>query len=243
MSTNQAARPPITNWILAALPDEVYARLDPHLMPVNLSLRQSIYKPYEPITHIYFPESAMISIVAISTEGVSVEVGVVGREGVTAIPALLGVDATPNESMAQIAGDALKICSTVAREEFRRGEVFQDLILRYVQANTIQISQSALCNRLHSIVERLARWLLVTHDRAGTDELALTQEFLAMMLGVRRAGVTEAAINLQADGFINYKRGHITILDRPGLEESACECYRVVEAEYQRLLKGKLSTP
>lgn len=236
MSTNKASRP-TANWILTALPDEEYARLDPHLVPVTLALRQPIYMPLEPIRHIYFPENAMISLVAITSEGASVEVGVVGREGVTGIPALLGVDATPNESMVQIANGALKMRAEVAREEFKRGGVFQDLILRYVQANTIQISQTAACNRLHSIDERLARWLLMTQDRAASDELTLTHEFLAMMLGVRRAGVTNAATNLQADGYINYKRGHITILDRAGLEEASCECYRIVKAEYERVLK------
>jgi CRP-like cAMP-binding protein len=238
MSTNQAARLPTANRILAALPAEEYARLDPHLMPVTLALRQSIYKPLEPITHVYFPENAMISVVANMHGGESVEVGVVGREGITGLPALLGVDATPNESMVQLADGALKMRAEVAREEFRRGRVFQDLILRYVQASTIQISQSVACNRLHSLVERLARWLLMTHDRAASDELALTQEFLSMMLGVRRAGVTEAAINLQADGYISYRRGHITILDRAGLEEASCECYRIVKAEYERILKA-----
>jgi CRP-like cAMP-binding protein len=238
MSTNRAARPPTANRILAALPDEEYARLEPHLMPVTLSLRQVIYKPHEPITHIYFPENAMISLVAITSEGESVEVGVVGREGVTGIPALLGVDATPNESMVQHADGAQKMRAEVARAEFKRGGVFQDLILRYVQANTIQVSQTALCNRLHTVEERLARWLLVTHDRVTSDELTLTQEFLAMMLGCRRAGVTDAAITLQADGYINYRRGHITIRDRAGLEEAACECYAIVRAEYERVLKA-----
>jgi CRP-like cAMP-binding protein len=238
MSTNQAARPPTANRILAALPDEEYARLDPHLMPVTLALRQTIYKPLEPIAHIYFPENAMISIVANTSEEASVEVGVVGREGLTGIPALLGVDATPNESMVQIADGALKMRAEVAREEFKRGGAFQGLVLRYIQANTVQISQSVACNRLHSVVERLARWLLMTHDRAASGELALTQEFLSMMLGVRRAGVTEAAINLQADGYISYRRGHITINDRAGLEEASCECYRIVKAEYERILKA-----
>jgi CRP-like cAMP-binding protein len=238
MSTNQAARPPTANRILAALPDEEYARLDPHLMPVTLAPRQNIYRPREPITHVYFPEHAMISVVANLPGGESVEVGVVGREGMAGTPALFGVDSTPNESMVQIADGALKMRADVARAEFKRGGVFQDLVLRYVQAHTIQISQSVACNRLHSVVERLARWLLMTHDRAASDELALTQEFLAMMLGCRRAGVTDAAINLQADGFINYRRGQITILDRPGLEEAACECYGIVKAECERILKA-----
>jgi CRP-like cAMP-binding protein len=238
MSTKQEPRPPTANWILAALPGDDYARLDPHLMPVTLALRQNIYKPREPITHVYFPENAMISVVANLPGGESVEVGVVGREGMTGISALFGVDATPNESMVQIADGAMKMRAGVAREEFKRGGIFQDVVLRYVQANTIQISQSVACNRLHSVVERLARWLLMTRDRAASDELALTQEFLAMMLGVRRAGVTDAAINLQADGYINYRRGQITILDRPGLEESACECYGIVKAEYERILQS-----
>jgi CRP-like cAMP-binding protein len=237
MPTNQVARPPTANRILAALPDEEYARLDPHLMPVALSLRQNIYKPHEPITHIYFPENSMISIVANLLGGESVEVGVVGREGLAGIPALFGVDSTPNESMVQIANGAFKMRARVAREEFKRGGMFQELVLRYVQVHTIQISQSVACNRMHSVVERLARWLLLTHDRAASNELALTQEFLAMMLGCRRAGVTDAAINLQADGYINYRRGHITILDRLGLEEASCECYAVVKAEYERVLK------
>ncbi len=237
MSTNQAARPPTANWILAALPDEEYARLAPHLMPITLSTRQNIYTPLETIKHVYFPETAMVSVVAHTSEGASVEVGVVGREGLTGLPALFGVDSTPNESMAQLPGDALKMWAEVARKEFKRGGVFQDLTLRYVQANTIQISQSVACNRMHTVVERLARWLLMTRDRAVSDELPLTQEFLSMMLGVRRAGVTDAAINLQAEGYINYRRGHITILDRAGLEEASCECYSVVKAEYERVLK------
>ena len=237
MSTNQAARPPTANRILGALPDEEYARLDPHLMPVTLGLRQIINKPHEPITHVYFPENAMISLVANTSDGASVEVGVVGREGVAGVPALLGVDATPNESMVQIADGALKMRAEVARAEFKRGGVFQDLVLRYVQANTVQISQTALCNRVHSVEERLARWLLMTRDRAASDELMMTQEFLSMMLGCRRSGVTDAAITLQADGYINYRRGHITITDGPGLEGASCECYAVVTAEYARVLK------
>jgi CRP-like cAMP-binding protein len=238
MSTTQAARPPTANQILAALPDEEYARLEPHLMPVSLSLRQIIYKPHEPVAYVYFPENAMISVVAYMRGGASVEVGVIGREGMTGTAALFGVDSTPNESMVQIADGALKMRSEVARGEFKRGGAFQDLVLRHAQAHTIQISQSVACNGLHSLEERLARWLLMTHDRAASDELALTQEFLAMMLGVRRAGVTNAAIALQADGYINYRRGHITILDRPGLEEASCECYSVVRAEYGRVLKA-----
>ena len=181
----------------------------------------------------------MISVVANSTDGARVEVGVIGREGMAGVSALLGVDGTtPTESMVQIADGAMRMPAEVMRAEFRRGGAFQDRLLRYMQADTIQVRQLAACNRLHTVEERLARWLLMTHDRAASDELALTQEFLAMMLGVRRAGVGTAAIVLQADGFIRYSRGHITILDRRGLEEFSCECYRIVKAECDRLLKA-----
>ena len=238
MSIASQARPPARNRILAALPPEDYERLAPHLEPVALPFNQTIYRPHEPITHVYFPEDAMISIVATTAQGESVEVGVVGREGMTGSSALIGADSsTPNESMVQLANGGLRMRSEVVREEFRRGGALQDLLLRFMQAYTTQVGRSAACNRLHSVEERLARWLLMTHDRAASDELALTQDFLAMMLGCRRAGVTAAAITLQGDGMIRYGRGHITILDRAKLEDFTCECYGIVRAEYDRLLK------
>ncbi|MGA9997707.1 MAG: Crp/Fnr family transcriptional regulator [Pyrinomonadaceae bacterium] len=238
MSVNQEARPPTANWILSALPPEDYERLAPHLEPVNLTLNQTIYPPHTPVTHVYFPENAMISVVANSTDGASVEVGVIGREGMSGVAALLGVDGTtPTESMVQIADGALRMSAEVMRAEFNRSGAFQDRVLRYMQAYTIQTGQSAACNRIHTVEERLARWLLMTHDRAASDKLALTQEFIAMMLGCRRAGVTSAAITLQGDGFIRYSRGHITLLDRAGLEEFSCECYQIVKTESDRLLK------
>lgn len=236
MSTEEPVRRQYANRILAALPDEEIERLEPHLTRVSLTLRQVLYKPHGPIAYVYFPENAMVSLVATTAEGGSVEVGVVGREGLTGIPALLGVDATPNESMVQIPNGGYRMRADLARIEFKRGARFQDLVLRYIHANTIQVSQTAACNRLHSIEERLSRWLLMTRDRADSDDLTLTQEFLAMMLGCRRAGVTDAAITLQADGYISYTRGHIVILDRQGLEDAACECYRIVKAACDRVL-------
>lgn len=201
---------------------------------------QNIYKPHEPVRHVYFPHNAMISIVANTAEGESVEVGVIGREGMAGVPALIGADGiSPHESMVQLADSGMRMRAEVAREEFKRGGAFQDLLLRFMQAKNVQIARSAACNRLHTVEERLARWLLMTHDRAASDELPLTQEFIAMMLGCRRAGITSAAITLQGDGLISYQRGHITILDRAGLEDFTCECYSIVKAEYDRLLKPR----
>jgi CRP-like cAMP-binding protein len=173
----------------------------------------------------------MISVVSNLAQGQSVEIGVVGREGMSGIEVLMGVDSIPNESMVQLADGALRMTTAVIRAEFKRGGALQDLLMRYTHTLLTQVSQSAVCNRLHSVVERLARWLLMCQDRAESDDLPLTQEFIAMMLGTRRSGVTEAAIALQGEGYIRYSRGHITILDRPGLEEFTCECYAVIKAE------------
>ncbi len=225
----------IKNRILSRLTDEEYLRLAPHLESVELTHNQTIYRANEPISHLYFPEHAMISIVSNMEDGSTVEIGVVGREGMAGIHVLLGVETTQNESMVQMPNGGIRIKTEVLLAEFKRGGALQASVLRYMHALIVQISQTAVCNRLHSVEERLARWLLMCRDRAEFNELPLTHEFLAMMLGTRRAGVTGAALSLQAEGFIRYSRGNIVILDRAGLENFACECYGITKAEFDRL--------
>ncbi len=230
-----APRSSTKNRILGRLTDEEYLRLAPHLEAVQLILGRTIHPANEPISHIYFPENSMISLVSNMSNGSTVEVGVVGREGAAGIHALLGAESSQNESMVQIADGAVRIKKDVLRAEFKRGGGLHDLLLRYMHALWIQTSQTAACNRLHSVEERLSRWMLMCHDRAPSDNLPLTHEFLAMMLGTRRAGVTGAALSLQAEGFVNYRRGNVTILDRGGLENFTCECYQIVKAEFDSL--------
>jgi CRP-like cAMP-binding protein len=228
--------PPTENRFLAALPREDYERISQRLTPLTLERGQVIYHTDELIEHVYFPISAMISMVSRMSDGSNVEVGVVGREGVVGLPALLGVARSPHEYMTQIAGSALRANVGVMRDEFKRGGKFQDLLHRYAQSLLLLTAQAAACNGAHTIGERLARWLLMSYDRCLSVDLPLTHEFLAMMLGVRRAGVTEAAIILQAEGLIEYRRGHINIIDKPGLEEFACECYGIIKAEFDNLI-------
>ena len=232
-------RPPTENLILKSLPSDIYARLAPHLEPVALESSQIIHKAHDPVSHFYFPDYAIISVVSIMSDGATVEVGVVGREGASGINALLGHDSSPNQSLIQVPGSGLRIKTHPLLTEFKRGGVLQNMLLRYVNSLIAQVSQTAACNRLHTVEERLARWLLMTHDRTHGDELPLTHEFIAQMLGTRRAGVTGAAIALQTEGFIRYSRGNITILDRAGLEGFACECYKIVKREFDRALGNR----
>jgi CRP-like cAMP-binding protein len=225
------------NHILNALPQKDYERLHPNLEAVKLTLGEILYYPNEQIKYVYFPENAMVSIIATTPDGQSAEVGVVGREGVVGIDILMGVDSTSNECMVQLADGALRIKTEIIRKEFKQNGAFHDISLLYIHALMMQISQTALCNRLHSIEQRLSRWLLMCHDRSTSDTLTLTQDFLAVMLGVNRPTVTMTAILLQDGGFIKYSRGKITILDREGLEDFACDCYQVVKPEYDRLEK------
>jgi CRP-like cAMP-binding protein len=225
------------NHILNALPDEDYHRLHQHLEEVQLTLGQVLYRPDELIKYVYFPDDSMNSVVATTPDGQCAEVGVIGREGICGVDVLMGVDSTSNENIIQIPDGALRIKTETIRAEFKRGGAFQDLALLYIHALMMQISQTALCNRLHSLEQRLARWLLMSHDRAKGDELTLTQEFLSIMLGVNRPTVSNAAVLLQGGGFIKYSRGRITISDREGLEDFACDCYDVVKPEYDRLAK------
>ena len=226
------------NRLLAQLPPEEYERLSPHLEPVTLALGDILHYPQEPTTHVFFPNRGTVSVIATFEDGTGVEVGLVGNEGLFGVNVVLGSLTTPHEALVQLSGDAFRTPASAIREEFKKGGQLHDLILRYTQAFMIQIAQTAACNRSHPLGGRLARWLLMTHDRAMDDELLLTHDFIAIMLGTRRAGVSEAAGKLQSDGVITYKRGRIQIADREALESISCECYRIVKTEFERLLGG-----
>lgn len=228
------------NLIFSALPPDEYERLSSHLEEVELPLGKVLYSPEESIRHAYFPLSGAVSIVTVLRDGGSVEAGVIGNEGVVGIPLVLGVDIEPNRrAQVQIAGSGMRLKASVLKDEFKRGERLHDLLLRYLHAFITQLSQTAACNRMHRLEERLARWLLTCQDRLRSDELQLTQEFIAEMLGVRRAGVSVAATQLEQRGLIRHKRGYIHVYDRPGLEAASCECYEVVNREYQRLIESR----
>jgi CRP-like cAMP-binding protein len=226
---------PVGNWLLDALPDAPYERLLVDLKPVTFVLGEVIYESGGQIDYVYFPTSFHVSLLYTMLNGVTAEMGLVGNEGVVGIALFMGGDTTPNRAVVQGAGKALKLRANALQQEFIRGGDFQHVLLRYTQALITQISQTAVCNRLHSVEQRLCRWLLMTHDRTHSDELQMTQEFISNMLGVRREGVTHAARNLQEKRMISYVRGCIRIVDRPELEAHACECYAVVKAEYGRL--------
>ena len=223
------------NRLLAALPREEYERLAPHLREVSLTLRQVLFNPGDDLAYAYFPTDSIVSLLTDLSDGSGMEVGLVGREGIVGVSVILGGDETKVATV-QAEGGALKIRADALREEFRRGGVLQDGLLRYTHALMTQISQSVVCNVRHPLPGRLARWLLMYHDRLGRDEFSLTHEFMAAMLGVRRAGVSDVANELQRMGFISYRRGHVRIIDRKGLEEFACECYPVVKEKYDNHL-------
>ncbi|HEY9401743.1 MAG TPA: Crp/Fnr family transcriptional regulator [Pyrinomonadaceae bacterium] len=238
MSSPNAPSTPIRNRVLNALPPEELERLSAYLEPVELTLGEVLYRPNEPITHVYFPNVGTVSIVCQFQDGKGVEAGMVGNEGMFGVCVFLGSVTSPLQAVVQLPGDALRMRADLLREEFKRGEHLQDLLLRYTQAFIIQIAQTAACNRIHPLDGRLARWLLMSQDRAHSGELQLTHEFIAVMLGTRRAGVSEAAAKLQDEGIIRYRRGHVSILDRRELEGKSCECYPVVAKEFDRLLGG-----
>ena len=234
---SEALNQSIPNRILAALPEEDYERLSPHLEPVELRHSEILYEAAGFMKHVYFPSNSMVSLISQMSDGSGAEVGVTGFEGMVGISSVLGVDKSPHEAMVQIPDGAMRMKSSILLEEFKRGGALHDLLLRYVQMLLLQTSQIAACNRLHSVSERLARWLLMSQDRRkDCDDLPFTHEFLALMIGVRRAGVTEAALVLQGEGLIKYRRGDIKILDRAGLEDFSCECYRIIKDEFDRLL-------
>lgn len=227
---------PVGNRLLDALPADGYERLVENLEPVAFSLGEVIYESGAQLENVYFPTTSLVSLIYTMINGATAEMGLVGNEGVVGIALFMGGDTTPNRAVVQGGGDALKLHAKAMQVEFSRGSEFQHLLLRYTQALITQISQTAVCNRLHSVEQRLCCWLLMTRDRTQSDELQMTQEFISNMLGVRREGVTNAAHGLQQQGLISYVRGHIQILDRKGLEISACECYAVVKEEHDRLL-------
>ena len=224
------------NRLLAALSAEEFERLLPSFQEVSFSLGQVVYEFGGHLDYVFFPTTAIVSLLYTMENGSSAEMGLTGNDGVVGIALFMGGGTMPNRAVVQSAGGALRMKAKVLQDEFARGGQFQNLLLRYTQALITQISQTAVCNRLHSVEQQLCRWLLLSHDRVNADELIMTQELIADMLGVRREGVTVAAGRLQDDGAISYVRGHITILDREKLEATVCECYRVVKNEFDRLL-------
>lgn len=226
----------ISNRLLVALAAENLDPLRPHFQPVSLPHKQTLSKPGTPIEHVYFVQQGMVSLVQPLENGAMIEVGMIGNEGFVGVPVLLGAESSPLEAMVQIPGSALRMQASAFREEVTRRSTLLALLLRYVQALHIQVSLSAACNGRHTLPERLARWLLTARDRTTSDELPLSHEFLSMMLGVRRAGVTVAVGTLKTAGLIRNSNGRVTIIDRQGLEAASCECYRTVRNEYERLL-------
>ncbi|SDB73843.1 Crp/Fnr family transcriptional regulator [Belnapia rosea] len=223
------------NRLLAALPADDLARLWPRLEAVELPLQKVLHKPGEPIKDVYFPESGWVSMLAYLEDGDAAEVGMAGREGFVGLPVLLGADHDDIEAMVQAPGTALRMGTQAFREELERSPTLRGLLLRYALVHHGQVVRTAACNGRHHIDQRLARWLLMAHDRAEGDEFPMTHEFLSMMLAVRRAGVTTSAGTLQRAGHIQYGRGRITVTDRPGLESVACECYGVVRRSQDSL--------
>lgn len=227
----------IDNGLLVVLPKQDQDRLAPHVDEIPLPLGLSIYEPGDELQFIYFPTDGIVSLLYVMENGASAEIAVVGREGAVGIALFMGGKTTPSRAVVQCAGRALRLPASVLESEFRRGGALQYLLLRYTQALITQMAQTAVCNRHHTVEKQLCRWLLLSIDRLPTNELSMTQELIANMLGVRREGVTEAAGKLQDAGLIRYSRGRITVLNRAGLESRVCECYRVVKLEVDRLLE------
>jgi CRP-like cAMP-binding protein len=224
------------NQLLTVLPEADWLRWEPHLEPVELPLGQVLYESGRTLSHVYFPSTAIVSLLYVMENGASAEIAVVGREGLVGISLFMGGESTPSRAVVQSAGTGVRLPSAFIKEEFNRSGAVMHLLLRYTQALITQMAQTAVCNRHHTLDQQLCRWLLLSLDRLHGDELVMTQELIANMLGVRREGVTEAALKLQRIGLIRYARGHITVVDRPGLEARTCECYAVVKKEYDRLL-------
>ena len=232
---------PRRNHLLAALPDNERQQWMAHLEPVTLELGQVLNEPERPLSHVYFPTTAMVSLLYVTESGASAEVAVVGREGIVGISLFMGSDITPSQAVVQSGGQGFRLKGSAIKEAFNRSAPVMLLLLRYTQALISQVAQTAVCNRHHCLDQQLSRLLLLSLDRQPGSELVMTQELIANRLGVRREGVTEAALKLQAAGVIRYARGHIHVLDRTGLERRACECYGVVHREYNRLLPAELT--
>lgn len=232
-----AGQHPNQNHLLAALPAEIFERLSPHLELISMPLGEVLYESGGQLQHVYFPTTAILSLHYVMENGASAEMAGVGNEGVLGISLFMGGNTTSSRATVQTAGFGYRLKGRLMMEEFNRAGPMMRLLLRYTQALITQMSQTAVCNRHHSVEQQLCRWLLLTLDRLTSNELIITQELIASMLGVRREGITEAAGNLQRAGLISYRRGHITVLERSGLESSVCECYAVVKSEFDRLLR------
>lgn len=231
---------PIHNKLLSALPESVLLHLSPHMKRVSLPLGHSLYEPGDTLKHVYFPTTAIVSLLYVMEDGASAEIAIVGNDGIVGIALFMGGQKTTSRAVIQSAGEAFSLPAVFLMREFVLGNELQHLLLRYTQALITQTAQTAVCNRHHSIDQQLCRWLLLSLDRLPGNELIMTQELIANMLGVRREGVTEAAGKLQAAGIIQYSRGHIKVLDRDRLEKRVCECYQVVRHENERLMAGSL---
>ncbi|MGC1523425.1 MAG: Crp/Fnr family transcriptional regulator [Steroidobacteraceae bacterium] len=227
--------------MLAALPDPEWQRWLPELESVDMPLGQVLYESGNTLSHVYFPTTSIVSLLYVMLDGASAEIAVVGNEGIVGVSLFMGGGSTPSRAVVQSAGEGLRLNARVLKDEFNQNGPVLHLLLRYTQALITQMAQTAVCNRHHSLDQQLCRWLLLSLDRLQGDELVMTQELIANMLGVRREGVTEAALNLQKGGLIRYARGRISVLDRAGLERRTCECYAVVKKEYDRLLPAKLA--
>ncbi|WP_416208607.1 Crp/Fnr family transcriptional regulator [Acidovorax sp.] len=234
--------PALRNQLLAALPKAEWLRWLPDLEPVKLPLGEVLYESGGKTPYVYFPTNAIVSLLYVLEDGASAEIAVVGFEGVVGISIFMGGGSTPSRAVVQSAGSGFRLRADVVKEEFARSGPVMHLMLRYTQALITQMAQTAVCNRHHSLDQQLCRWLLLSLDRLQGNQLVMTQELIANMLGVRREGVTEAALKLQKAALISYARGHISVLDRPGLEARTCECYGVVKREYDRLLPGTVAT-
>lgn len=231
-------QPRPANRILANLPEDEFEQIRPKLRDVSFPIGEILYMPEQKIEHVYFVNSGVVSLLAALEDGATVEAGVIGREGVAGISVVLGAHSTPNQALTQSDVEASRIAAADLVAEFRRSTELRDSLLRFVHTIFTQVTQTAACNRLHTLDQRLARWLLLTQDRVNSNEFTLTQEFLSRMLGVRRAGVSVAANDLKQSGLIDYRRGDIVILDRQGLEKVSCECYRIVKHEYDSYLQS-----
>jgi len=227
---------PFQNHLLAALPAAEFKRLEADLELVKMPLGDVLYESGCQLHHVYFPTDSIVSLLYVLEDGASAEIAVVGNEGILGISLFMGGDTTPSRAVVQSAGWGYRLKAHLIKAEFKRAGPLLYLLLRYTQALITQMTQTAVCNRHHSIEQQLCRWLLLSLDRLNTDSLTMTQDLIANNLGVRREGVTEAAGKLQRAGYIRYSRGHITVLDRPGLEKRVCECYAVVKVEFDRLL-------
>ncbi len=232
---------PLHNHLLAALPSVDFQRLLPHLKPVDLPLGEVLYESGTLLRDVYFPIDSIVSLLYVMADGASAEIAVVGNEGIIGVSLFMGGETTPSRAVVQSAGHGYQLSGQYLKDEFARAGAMQHLLLRYTQALLTQMAQTAVCNRHHSLDQQLCRWLLLSLDRLSSNQLVMTQELIANMLGVRREGVTEAAGHLQNAGLIQYSRGRITVIDRPGLEARTCECYAVVKRECDRLLPERVA--